>query len=381
MRNTLILVKNTLKITFRKKGNFAIYLLLPIFAVLLSILIYSNVEQQSVSIGIVDNDASRLSKDFAVELAGSGGYKTVEVAEEEAIGLLVGQKLEAVIIVPKGYEEGIYTNAPINMELVFLKGTGTAAWLEQYIDLHTQNLVALSVSADGNREAFDEMYKLYKDNTPKVGEVRLQDRMTEKSVTKTSMGFILMLLMFGASLTSHFMLNEKRDRTYYRICSSPVSSREYIAGNMLSSLAVITVQVIVVILFIKYVFRLETFVPVPLLFLTLILFGMVSIGFGLVITAYSGSSYMAGVLSSLIITPMCMLGGCFWPVSLMPEVMQKLAKLMPQWWALDALASIQSGAPVWSVSVNYAILAAFAAALILIAIYRLATEDDVRKFI
>jgi ABC-2 type transport system permease protein len=57
------------------------------------------------------------------------------------------------------------------------------------------------------------------------------------------------------------------------------------------------------------------------------------------------------------------------------------AKLMPQWWALDALASIQNGAPIWRMAVNYAILAAFAAALILIAIYRLATEDDVRKFV
>ncbi len=381
MDNILILVKNTLKITFRKKGNILIYLILPVLGILLSMMIYSGVGSSSIGIGLVDNDASRLSKDFAAAISQSGSYKLESVNEVDISARLAEQKYEAVIVIPKGYEEGIYNNAVLSIELTSLKGKETTAWLESFINLHTQNLAGISIASDGSREAFEEMYKLFVQESPNVGEVRLEDVMTGKSVTLSSVGFLIMFVMLGASFTSQLMLNEKKDRTYYRICSSPVNPKEYIAGNMLSSLAIVAAQVILILLLMKFVFRIETFVPMPVMFLILILFGMVAIGIGLVVTAYSSTSYMAGTLSTLVMTPTCMLGGCFWSVSYMPDMMQKIARLMPQWWAIDAVQNIQNGKLVGDIAMNFAILAAFAAALMLIAIYKLSRRDDVKKFV
>lgn len=128
-------------------------------------------------------------------------------------------------------------------------------------------------------------------------------------------------------------------------------------------------------------FRIETFVPDIAMFLILLLFGIVAIGIALVITAFAGSSYMAATLSSLVITSTCMLGGCFWPVDLMPEVVQKISFFMPQQWAIDAFQKVQLGSGMYEILINTMILCAFALALLLIAIYKFYRADDVKKFV
>lgn len=97
--------------------------------------------------------------------------------------------------------------------------------------------------------------------------------------------------------------------------------------------------------------------------------------------AFSSSSYMAGTLSTLIVTPTCLIGGCFWPVYLMPDMMQKIAHFMPQWWVIDAIQHIQSGGRLTDILINIAILLAFTAAFFLLAIFRFSREENVQKFI
>ncbi|MNC77213.1 hypothetical protein D3C75_1291160 [compost metagenome] len=49
------------------------------------------------------------------------------------------------------------------------------------------------------------------------------------------------------------------------------------------------------------------------------------------------------MLNALILTPTCMLGGCFWPLSIMPEYMQKAANFTPQKWAIQAVDIAATG--------------------------------------
>jgi ABC-2 type transport system permease protein len=70
-----------------------------------------------------------------------------------------------------------------------------------------------------------------------------------------------------------------------------------------------------------------------------------------------------------------MLGGCFWPVAMMPGYMQKISYLMPQWWALNAIQKMQSGEALNAIQLNIIILLAFASALFLIAVYKFSLES------
>jgi ABC-2 type transporter/Polysaccharide lyase family 8, N terminal alpha-helical domain len=71
-----------------------------------------------------------------------------------------------------------------------------------------------------------------------------------------------------------------------------------------------------------------------------------------------------GAANMLIIIPSCMLGGCFWPVSIMPDFMQKVANFIPQYWAIDAFTRLSEGQRLGDVGQNLAILGLFAVILI-----------------
>lgn len=380
MKNIWILILNTLKVTFRRKSNYIIYLLLPIMGLILSTAIYSGAGTRQVNIAIADNDAGRLSVDFVNNIKEKDSFKIYEISESEIKNGLLDRKYDAAIIIPQGFEQGIYEGKIPELGLQSLKGYESTVWIENFINLYLQNLSSLYMASNSDRNTFDKMYASYREGSLKISVEELKDVKTSQSVTLSSMGFLIMFMLLGTSFTTQYILNEKRTRTYYRICSAPVSFREYISANTLTSLIIVSIQIVAILLVIKHIFRLETFVPDVLMFLILFLFGLVAIGINMLITAFSSSSYMASTISTLVMTPTCMLGGCFWPVEFMPEAMRKIAFFMPQWWVLDAIKKIQTGGKFETIGMNLIILAAFAAALLLAAIYRFSRANDVQKF-
>jgi len=381
MGKIILLIKNTLKVTFRRKGSIFIYLLLPMAGVLLSTLIYSGAGHQAVRIGIVDRDGSSISGDTMEMIEGMKGYIVQSVEEDSLKELLVNGRLDAAVIIPEGYGEGIYSHEAEKIEIVSIKGRDTTAWIENYINLHTRNLMDLSLASKGDGEAFERMYQKYRESNLKLTEIKQEDRQTGKNMTVTSLGFLIMFVMLGAGMTSQLILNDKRNRTYFRICSAPVSPWQYITANTLTSLSLVSLQNILILFAMKYLFRIETYVPIPVMFIILTFFGVAATGISLLITACSGSSYMASTIGTLVMTPTCMLGGCYWPVELMPEFMRKLSYFVPQRWTLEAVQKLQAGRDYGDILLNMAILAAFAAAMFILAAYRLGRKDTTQRFI
>lgn len=159
-----------------------------------------------------------------------------------------------------------------------------------------------------------------------------------------------------ANLYYHGELKEKRERTYQRICSTPVNSRIYVMGNIFVNFIIIIVQILLAIFAMKVILKINMYMPAYQLFLVLLLVGAVSIGIGMIVVVFSKLTAEAGNLSTLIITPTCMLGGCFWPIQFMPEKLQKISNFIPQKWAIEAIGKLQSGVGIKGVYMNIVIL-------------------------
>ena len=146
-----------------------------------------------------------------------------------------------------------------------------------------------------------------------------------------------------------------------------------------AGLAIIAAQVIIVLGVLRGIVGIQTYVPDLLLAGILLLFGVVSVALGMLIAAFAPSFGVATGLSTLIISPSCMLAGCFWSISMMPPVMQKLALFMPQRWVLDGLASLQEGGG--RLGIDMLVLAAFAVTFFLVAIYGFKRREDAGQFV
>jgi ABC-2 type transport system permease protein len=381
MKTLLFLVKNILTLTFRRKSNIVVYIILPLISVFISLLIYSSTGTSDLVIGYVDNDNTFFSMELLDSMESLYGYTLKDVKGEDMNDLLLDNKIAAAIVIPKGYEDGIYNSSMENIQIVSIKGYETTAWLENYINLHQRNIKDLFFAANGDKESFDAMYKSHAENKLAVYDINLSDDRSKKDTTITSLGFLIMFIMLGQGFSTQMILKEKRERTYYRIASSPVKTSEFLFANIVAAMLISLIQIVLVLVFLEYVFQINTFVPANIMISILFVFSLVACGIGLVVTSYSDSSYMASTLNTMILTPTCMIGGCFWPVYIMPKFMQNLSYIVPQRWALEAIEKIQKGYDYTAIVLNLFVLLMFAVVFFMIAILRLKKLKSVEKFV
>jgi len=71
-------------------------------------------------------------------------------------------------------------------------------------------------------------------------------------------------------------------------------------------------------------------------------------------------------LMHLIVIPTSMLGGCFWPKEMMPEMLQRISDFVPVTWAVKGMEKILHGGSILAVRSEIIVLLLFALVLFLI---------------
>lgn len=380
MRNMLLLTRNTLKLMLRKKSN--IILMLLSILVPLIFLSFSFADNSSqLRIGIVNKDNSAISWDLINSLKKSDKFKIVLLNGSNVNDKVIKGDVDCAIFVPEGYGDSIISDKVQNLQIVSIKGEDATALIKSYINIYTMNLIDISKAAYGNKYTFNKIYSDYKNLSLNLKTVLLKDKSHSNIATMRSLGFFIVFLMMSTGNIAELMLQEKRDKTFYRVCAAPVKPKTYIFSNFIVNTLVMIFQIAVILLLLTWFLKLNLSISLFQMFIVLLCFGIVSIGLGMMIIAFSDSTGQSSTLTTLIVTPTCMLGGVFWPVDLMPETLQRISDFMPQKWAIDAINKIQTGAGLNEVWVNIAILLAFAAAFLLIASYKIKTSEKTADFV
>jgi ABC-2 type transport system permease protein len=381
MKNIFLLALNTIKVTFRNKANFIVYIILPVASILFLMNIMGGDGSSKVRMGIVNKDNSIISENMVKYLEGTGRFENIPIKEDEISEKVVNKKVDLAIIIPENFEESIYNNNYKAVRISSIKGSEVTGWIENYTNLYIRNLLDISKVANGDREVFKEIYGKYEKGELSLKVEKLQDKSLNKGITQQGFGFFIMFLMISSTLTANLVLKEKKERVYQRICSTPVSQKVYLLGNVVASLFIITIQIILAMLAVKSILKIDTYIPAYQLFIVLFTFGIVIIGFTMLIVAFARSSAEAGNLSTLIITPTCMLGGCLWPASFMPEKLQKIGNFIPQKWAIDAIAKLQEGSSLGDIRLNIVILLGFAVLFFVVSAFKMKSTEKTGSFV
>lgn len=380
MRNILLLTRNTLKLMLRKKSN--IFLMLLSILIPLIFLAFSFADNSSqLRIGIINKDSSVISSDLIKSLKNSDKFKIVPLTESNANDEVVKGEVDCAIFIPEGYGDSIISNKVLNLQIVSIKGEDATALIKSYINIYVRNLIDMSKAANGNKDTFNKIYADYKNLSFNLKTNLVKDKSHNNIATMRSLGFFIMFLMMSTGSIAELMLQEKRDKTFYRVCAAPVSPKTYIFSNFIVNTLVMIFQIVVILLLLTWFLKLNFSISLFQIFIVLLCFGIVSIGLGMVIIAFSDSTAQSSTLTTLIVTPTCMLGGVFWPIDLMPKILQRISDFMPQKWAIDAINKLQAGAGFNQVWVNIAILLAFAAVFLLIASYKIKTSEKTADFV
>lgn len=199
-------------------------------------------------------------------------------------------------------------------------------------------------------------------------------------MTNQTVGYLIMFMLVSAVGFSERILKEKENRTYFRLLSTPIDGKKYILSNIAVNMVIMMVQIIVTVLFMTNVFHIDTNMPLLVMIGVLMIFGLIAIGLSLAVVSFAKNSASANAMQNIIITPTCLLAGCFFPFEIMPASVQKIADFLPQRWLLDTIGELQQGTPFSDLYLNILILFAFAIAFFLIAIYKFGRNNDARNF-
>ncbi|MFN2744667.1 MULTISPECIES: ABC transporter permease [Bacillus] len=378
MKEMLWLVKNTLNVTFRKKINIFLFMILPLIGIFVSLLTGTD-EQGDLRIGVVDHDKGEIAADTARFLKGIDDIKVVNVSKSKADSQIASGELDGAITFDQGFSQSVRGGKPGHIEIASVKGAEITGFVKSYLYHYIDNIAALGQSANGDQQ-FQTMYKNYQNSKVPLTAHKLEDSAQSKNMTDRTVGFLLMAMLFSAGSLTELLVKEKENRTYFRLLTTPITAKQYVLANIVVSMLVITFQVFFTLVMATYVFHIETGISFWEMAAVLLIFALSAVGLALITVVFANSSKAAGALKNLIFMPTIMLSGCFWPIEIMPSFVQKIADFLPQTWVLETLAKLQEGQHLHNLYLNILILFAFAAAFFLIVIYKFSRNNEARNF-
>ena len=362
MMNIFLLVKSNIK---RNRVG----ILLSVFSgVVLSLLIYlmgqfvGSVALSKLEIGVMDYDKSILSSDFKSYLSDELDYKLVEHESYDYLSeLLIDKSISSIIEIPDGFYDMFASGQDGNITITSTDDFENAAFLEAYMNSYLAGVKLLSVNAKGDQRAFDRLITEYKEVEIPISKSKAFDmdleQFRQREGFRNTIGFFLQIMFALGVVLSFMILDDRATGVYNRITVTPVKPVHYIAGNSIFGFILLMIEVVIYCGYIA-IKDVDIGFPVYKLFILMLLLS-------LFITCFLvGASILIKSKSGIIVVIMgystigSILGGAYFPIDMSPEVLQNIARILPQFWFMDAVTKLMNN-PMTDISSNIIIIVLF----------------------
>jgi ABC-2 type transport system permease protein len=367
--NSFNIAANMIKrLVARKKGwinNF----ILPILFISLAISVLGQQNGENVKVGVVNLDHGDLSTYLLNSLSGHANIKLQLLNSKTELEEKVSHhSIAAGLVIPPYYTDKLIEGNSAKLQFFEVVQSNIShavfARIEAETSLMTRSIEHIKALSNEKSIILEKMRQLDKEHLKLSQAPLVNNHLSPVSGLNTTIGLLLMFMMILTNSTVAIIAEDHVQRTISRLFTAPVSNLEIMLGYFMGSFVVGTFQISVVVLFTNYGLGYHFGLSFFHLMLILELFLMVCIGISSVIAYSNMNKNYKGGIESLILIPSCMLGGCFWPIELMPEALQKLGNFLPQKWVIDAVMKLASGHLFIDITLNLGILALYALVLL-----------------
>ncbi|MDR2531864.1 MAG: ABC transporter permease [Oscillospiraceae bacterium] len=289
-----------------------------------------SVKSPPMRFGIVDNDNSLLSNTLANQLGLR--YNIDEVDEADISAVLIDQFVPWVLVIKEGFEQDVLNK---NTELTSLEG---------------YSLVISDVSELGRITAENITRALMILGTDDETLLSAWGEAAQTEIRVAGVGdywedIAQWLAMFGfiSILTAYFVVKTLLDDKFRgmpdRVGVLPISSRSYLLQGTLAAFIATEISVGLTLLVLGY--TLGAIPNVLLMFLLMSLYNLFSVSLVLTIASIAKNLGAASVAMVMIATLSSMLGGLFWPLEMVPDLMRRVAWFTPGYWYGEGMRNIR----------------------------------------
>ncbi len=359
---------------FKDRTAVLLSLLLPIALMTIFALMYGGIggssESKPITLLFTDQDNTELSQEVYSTLDSLDGLKLVRKSLPEAKNLIQKGKNASAFVLYKGFQDSVNSGQKLPMELFYdeakeievgllqqalwsnLFGITMKKNIKGKIDdwIVEKNPELSADEIDDIREQIAEQFDGFEkseDNSEleEDSELPMTALVGEKKngnlgLIQAISGVAIMMLLFSVSASGASLLTEKEEGTLRRLLVAPISPSNILYGKMLSTLFLAILQLTVMFLYSWLVLGLDIFINLPALILMILASAFACSSFGIFMASVCKSRKQVESLSTLVILVLSALGGSMMPLFIMPAIMQKIAIISVNYWAMDGFFDI-----------------------------------------
>ena len=358
----------SVKSFYREKTAVFFRIAFPVILILVFGTIFMERDDRIFDLDVQDLDRTKSSAQLAQAIGRSGRFKINQVDPAvNATQYAKDKKRDLVLIIPKGCEASL-------MRRMGLNDPNASVTLTEIHDPSsfgvTTKMQALSVVLAGINQKMSGKPPFIKSAETSV--LKKKYRFIEFFVP----GIIAMAVM-TASLFGAVNVNaELRQKGIIRrLSTTPITHTDWILSNVLYQFILAVLSTIVILLVSYGVFNVSLEINAWLpLFIVLAVFAFV--GLGMILTRVAKEAESAAAAANAIMFPMMFLSGTFFPIEMMPEFLQKFAKVLPLFYVNEGLRASMVLADNTAALRYSMVIGAFAAVAFVLGIMTTKWEDD-----
>jgi ABC-2 type transport system permease protein len=310
----------------RDRMTLAMMVMLP----LLQLMLFGyaiNTDVRHMRTVVYDQDRSAASRDFARSLEATGFYDIVgHVASYAEIDAALRQSVARVaLVVPSDYSAKLARGTPAALQLVVdgsdpqtvASATNTAVSLAL---ARASELSVARVTRSGSRASLSPISL-----EPSIW--YNPDLRTAVYVVPGLVGVILTMTM--VMITSMAVARERERGTLEQLIVSPVKPVEIVIGKIVPFIVIGYVQMSLILLAGRLIFRVPVLGSLPLLYALSFLFIAANLAIGLFFSTLAKTQQQAMQMSFFFLLPNILLSGFMFPFEGMPRPAQFIAQALP----------------------------------------------------
>jgi len=369
----LSLIRKEFRQLLRDRSNLAMGLLLPV--VLIFIFGYGlSLDVRDAPVAVVLEDRSPAAADVLAGLGRTQYLAPVAAGSmREAERMMLDHQVDAIVRVPGDFSprlaEGrarvqVIVHGGDAARAITLRGYLTAAlgqWAVRAADRGDAGAAASTATGGG------------------AGAVAVQERMWFNAANSSTWylvpGLIVLIMtLVGAFLTAMVMAREWERGTLEALFVTPVRPAEILIAKIVPYFAVGVVGLALCLLAARLLFRVPMHGSFALVVAGSVLYLLVALGLGLLISAVTRNQFMASQVALLAsFMPSMMLSGFLFDLRNVPDVIRWIGQALPATYFMELIRTLFLAGNVWPLVLkDCAVLAAYAVALLAAA--RLATR-------
>jgi ABC-2 type transport system permease protein len=357
--NSIFIAINLMKRTLAQKRGWLYYIILPILFISMAIQILGQSYSEHVTLGVLNLDKGQYSTLLMARLADDMDLKLIPMdSVAELQNQVLHNQVQAAFVIPENFTNYLKDGSAYKIQMFELNNSEITHSLQLKIEAQASLLLqSVDKKPLGDRPVLDK-------------------HLSSKSGLNTAVGLLLMFMMIFTNNTMSILSKDRRERIIMRVYAAPVRAIEIMLGHFLGSFLTGTLQIGIVVLFTRYIVGFNYGIEFFQQMLLLELFLLISIGLSSAMAnSFNNNRYLSAI-EYMVMIPSCMIGGCFWPIDLMPDFMQKLANFLPQKWVIEAVTLLSEGQRLIDIRMILGILALFACVLLTFGLVLLKPEEQ-----